>query len=1735
MGRVAGGGWNHAGKSRKLNRNYTSKHNLSRQQANIGLEAYREDEDCRWWSPVHKADATERVRLPEGRKKAHEPNCRRKIFTAAQVTRRNASSELKEDAGKNGAGTAGKQSPILAAIANQIFTVHRRRRELSPEEVQSSGGGAMAGQRAATIRVNFWFREDDEEGRDARDLNPARFMQFQKNDNQPLLLWRYYHLTPLLTNYFISVSLPDRGPVTMGPWYGVIRVLRRLREHHMDLMSLCPMRLGNGLSTDIWHGRWWDGGILAEVFPRVYALEVHRVISVGDCFRLGWSTDVLRRLPRGGVEQTQWESFLSVIRQVTLHDRSDRLGWTEDTSDCFSVASARRWLDRATLFRGGVQTTWNNWVPIKLNVLLWRINLAVVPTRERVSSRGIMVESILCPVCGVAVESIDHLFVECSQLREIWHRLAIWWGVDVPRECTLRSFLDWSRHVVGSSGQRKAFEAVIITTVWVLWNFRNASIFALTPPRNASIFDEVVDRSYFWISNRYLFHLMSVIRKLKRLRLPFKDIEVATRNFTTIIGTGGYGDVYKGELLLSGKLTSVAVKRLPNNNQSGQGLKEFLTEIHLLSQYKHPNLVSLLGYCKEGDEKIIVYEYAEHGSLDMYLSMTNTTFQVPWKQRVSICIDAAKGLDYLHNHVAKNRRVIHRDIKSANILLDHKWRGMISDFGLAKIGRVNEDESYLITHVGGTHGYCDPAYINTGILTKESDVYSFGVVLFEVLCGRPCFMNVNDETRFLAQLAQTRYEKGKLIDIIDIDLRRQMDRDSLNMVADIAYQCLHKNRRRRPSMGLVVKKLEKALKLQELAEKSRPVPRVRVTHVASEMMSNMVLSIGVLMMTKASTKKQKLIAAFRKLQGEIDRVLKKVQEGVDVFDSIWNKARVYDTDNANQKEKFEADLKKEIKKLQRYRDQIKTWIQSSEIKDKKVSASYEQALMDARKLIEREMERFKICEKETKTKAFSKEGLGQQPKTDPKEKAKSETRDWLNNTVSELESQIDSFEAEMEGLSVKKGKARPPRLTHLESSISRHKAHIMKLELILRLLDNDELSPEQVNDVKDFIDDYVERNQEDFEEFEDVDMLYNTLSLDKVEALEDLVIIVPPGKGVGATGAVLSTKNALSSPPVQSPGASVQEQTEETLLSQDSISEHVPRTPPPKPAAISASSPTPSGTHVPPISVVTTLTHSNLTSVPPSPGPSPSPVRGILDNSVAVSTVPSSPISKEEDVGGFPVRKSSPALSESGLRNLGRGSLTSQSAVNNPTSSISSNNGVVPELGKRPILGSDMVQQQQQHPHPVVSSLSSRMMLPQSGGGKSGDGGDNGNGNGNGNGGEGGVGGMGTRVFSPSGVPGIQWRPGSSFQTQHEGGQFRGRTEIAPDQREKFLQRFQQVQQQGSLGMPPKQPFSTQQNPLLHQFNSQSSTGLGGGAPPQSPNTATSAQQQQQSLIHLQSSQQALMSTGSKDSSEISNTKADEMEQQQQQQSISDDSAADSAQISKNTVNEEDQKVSYGLDMQQGGGSGSMTDSSTSRDVDLSPGQPLQSNQSVSLGVIGRRSLSDLGAIGDNLSGLAVSLGGTHDQQYNLQMLESAFYKLPQPRDSERAKSYTARHPAVTPQSYPQVQAPIVNNPAFWERLGSDNIGTDTLFFAFYYQQNAYQQYLAAKELKKQSWRYHKKYNTWFQRHEEPKFATDDYEQGTYVYFDFHIGNDEMQNGWCQRIKTDFKFEYNFLEDELIV
>ncbi|KAJ4808024.1 CCR4-NOT transcription complex subunit 3 [Rhynchospora pubera] len=882
------------------------------------------------------------------------------------------------------------------------------------------------------------------------------------------------------------------------------------------------------------------------------------------------------------------------------------------------------------------------------------------------------------------------------------------------------------------------------------------------------------------------------------------------------------------------------------------------------------------------------------------------------------------------------------------------------------------------------------------------------------------------------------------------------------------------------------------------------------------------------------------MGASRKLQGEIDRVLKKVQEGVDVFDSIWNK--VYDTENANQKEKFEADLKKEIKKLQRYRDQIKTWIQSSEIKDKK-------ALMDARKQIEREMERFKVCEKETKTKAFSKEGLGQQPKTDPKEKAKAETRDWLNNVVTDLESQIDNFEAEVEGLSIKKGKTRPPRLTHLEKSITRHKAHIKKLESILRLLDNDELSPEQVNDVKDFLEDYVERNQEDFDEFSDVEELYTTLPLEKVEALEDMVSLGPSTlakgkssfraeavsnrhkvnapnmprrtydkpKGIASVSAKSSVVQAAAS--TAAPQSPSQEHFEETV-SQESNLDIPPRTPPPKagPAPIPTPATTPLPTSVSPRPLAGGPTAASVVS-----GPAFS--RTASDGGSAAAPPVSANVSvpvKEDDPTSLTGRRPSPAIP---VQNRPVQASVPQVAAQ-PSVMGLGNSGPVGSVPLKNIVANDERTAGGNVTQPLPSPMGNRTMLQQqlneagSAGGEAVS--------------------LGAKMFpSPTAASGSQWRPqtpGVMFPAQSETGQ--RRPEIAPDQREKYLQRLQQVQQQqaqqqqqlqqqqghanmvtmsSNLPAVNQKPFPStsqaQQNLLMQQANYYQNQGL-----PYRPFVTPQS--------HTMSSGQVGVGHGAQGQEGL-HTKVDE---QPQQPSLTDDISPKGVASSK-IINEDDLKSP-----RPAMGPTGMTEAGQlSRDSDFSPGQPLQSAPtmppSANLGVIGRRSatpaIPDLGTIGDNLSGTA----GNYDQAQSLQLLEAAFYKLPQPKDSERNKSYVPKHPAATPASYPQTQSPTVSNPALWERLAYDSLGTDTLFFAFYYQQNSYQQYLAARELKKNSWRYHRKYNTWFQRHEEPKVTTDEYEKGSYVYFDFHITEDST--GWCQRIKNEFVFEYNYLEDEL--
>ncbi|KAI3739514.1 hypothetical protein L2E82_29921 [Cichorium intybus] len=306
------------------------------------------------------------------------------------------------------------------------------------------------------------------------------------------------------------------------------------------------------------------------------------------------------------------------------------------------------------------------------------------------------------------------------------------------------------------------------------------------------------------------------VKRPNDLKIPFQVVKECTQDFNerNFIGKGGYGRVYKGILTWGDFVNQlVAVKRL--DVTGFQGNKEFHTEVTMLSQYQHENIITLVGVCEDDKEMILVYEYASRGSLDTYLRDTAMSGGPSWPQLLKICIGVASALDYLHNHVAEKHRIIHRDIKSGNILLDENWNAKLSDFGLSRIGLANQQNTFVITNLAGTHGYCDPQYEKTGFLTKESDVYSFGVVLFEVLCGRlACDFSYSDERRFLHHLARTSYKNGDLDKIINHRIKKDIKPSTLLKFSAIAYQCLQKTREKRPTIAVVVFQLKEARKIQ---------------------------------------------------------------------------------------------------------------------------------------------------------------------------------------------------------------------------------------------------------------------------------------------------------------------------------------------------------------------------------------------------------------------------------------------------------------------------------------------------------------------------------------------------------------------------------------------------------------------------------------------------------------------------------------------------------------------------------------------------------------------------------------------------------------------------------------------------------------------------------------------------------------------------------------------------------
>ncbi|KAM0058948.1 putative transferase, protein kinase RLK-Pelle-RLCK-VIIa-2 family [Helianthus debilis subsp. tardiflorus] len=296
----------------------------------------------------------------------------------------------------------------------------------------------------------------------------------------------------------------------------------------------------------------------------------------------------------------------------------------------------------------------------------------------------------------------------------------------------------------------------------------------------------------------------------------FSELKSATKNFRndTILGEGGFGKVYKGWISSS----VIAVKKL--NSESMQGLEEWQAEVNFLGRLSHPNLVKLLGYCYEGKELLLVYEFMQRGSFENHLFGRGSTVQpLPWDIRLKIAIGAARGLSFLHT---SDKKVIYRDFKASNILLDGSYNAKLSDFGLAKLASASQ--SHVTTRVMGTYGYAAPEYVTTGHLYVKSDVYGFGVVLVEMLTG----MRTLDNGRPAAQRNLVDWVKPylgnrrKLKNIMDPRLEGRYPSKAAGQVAQLALTCLGKEQKTRPSMKEVVATLER---LGDIKERPK-VPRI---------------------------------------------------------------------------------------------------------------------------------------------------------------------------------------------------------------------------------------------------------------------------------------------------------------------------------------------------------------------------------------------------------------------------------------------------------------------------------------------------------------------------------------------------------------------------------------------------------------------------------------------------------------------------------------------------------------------------------------------------------------------------------------------------------------------------------------------------------------------------------------------------------------------------------------------
>ncbi|CUG93577.1 Hypothetical protein, putative [Bodo saltans] len=714
----------------------------------------------------------------------------------------------------------------------------------------------------------------------------------------------------------------------------------------------------------------------------------------------------------------------------------------------------------------------------------------------------------------------------------------------------------------------------------------------------------------------------------------------------------------------------------------------------------------------------------------------------------------------------------------------------------------------------------------------------------------------------------------------------------------------------------------------------------------------------------------------RKVQTDIDKLVKKITEGIEEYEVIYDK--FVEAATPALKERFEGDLKKEIKKLQRLREQVKGLVQSSEVKDKK-------DLEKARRRVEEKMEAFKIVERETKTKAFSKEGLANQT-SNQADTPQQRTEGWIKTAISELKEQTETaeFEIQAEGggaaAGAKKGKKKKePSDDPREIRLLRLRANTLKLEQLLRAVVNEDLTADEVDEIEDDVQRFIEDNTE--EDFEEDLELFDRFDLPDLPPRKDDSDDEDEEKQKAAAAAAVLQKTPATpaaAPPIAAAAPSAASPLAPSVAAAKKVVPAAPTKAPDTPPSSAAKTPlTPAA--VAPKSAASPAVATPAAALAPAAAPkkdTPAPVTAAaapaatpfakksIAQVVAAAAAASAPAAAANKApAAAPPAKSfaAAAAAAAGVSN------NSQSAT--PLSNATATNAA--SNINTPLSAAARQSSMQQQPS-FTSKFSSLDDQLDDNSGLLDDDLDEAN----------------DDTFGDDAMP-----VSNSASL----------AEMAGNRNMAEFERMRMASKTGQSLMPPRAVSSTDSPDVSSPNQSH--------APPVPPQPAAHSPQQPTA-------------------------------------STSATATVWSALLKANQPSEE--KVAM------------------------------------------------------------------H------RMLDMSLQNLPHPHDVERVRPFVPPNPYQTKPHHPQVVHAGFSSPDMFRRFDPD-----TLFFVFYYQQQTYQQYLAAKELKRQSFRYHKKFKTWFQRHDKPKESTDEFESGAYLYFDY-------ENGWCQRIKNDFVFKYTYLEDELV-